>query len=115
MNKLSRHSLLLAIAASLAMPAAFAQDATTGEATEAEAAMQSTTPTEAAPVKKSWNDVDLDKDGALSQTEAAAVPALGQVFTEADVDADGSLTAEEYQAYVAKVQAGGGAAAGATE
>ena len=115
MTRISRHSLLLAIAASLAMPAAFAQDATTGEATEAEAAMQSAAPAEAAPAKTSWNDVDLDKDGALSQTEAAAVPALGQVFTEADADADGSLTAQEYQSYVAKVQAGGGSSTGATE
>lgn len=115
MKQISRQSFLLAIAASLAMPAAFAQDATTDAAT-ADASMQAAPAADAAaPEKKSWNDVDLDKDGALSQTEAGAVPALGQVFTEADADADGALTAEEYQAYVAKVQAGGGAAAGATE
>ena len=63
-----------------------------------------------APVKKSWSDVDLDKDGNLSKTEAGTVPALGQVFDKADGNADGSLTADEYKNYVAKAQ--GGASAG---
>ena len=55
----------------------------------------------------------------MSQAEAASVPALAEVFAEADVDADGALTADEYKAYVAKMQggaaAGAGAAGGATE
>ena len=66
----------------------------------------------ASPEKKSWADVDADKDGKLTKTEAAAVPALGQVFDKADGNTDGALTADEYKAYVAKVQgkapAGGG-------
>lgn len=112
MNKLSFNTLALALVASLAAPLAFAQDASTDVGTDAAA---QAAPTEqvadpaAAPQKLSWNDVDADKDGALSQAEAVAVPELVNVFAEADADADGSLTAEEYQAYVAKVQAEGSA------
>jgi hypothetical protein len=62
----------------------------------------------AAPQKKSWSDVDLDKDGKLTKTEAAAVPSLGKVFDQADGNADGALTTEEYKSYVAKVQASKG-------
>ncbi|MGH8083983.1 MAG: EF-hand domain-containing protein [Lysobacter sp.] len=113
MNKISHSTLALAFVASLAAPLAFAQDAGTEVGTDAAAP---TAPTEqqvadpaAAPQQLSWNDVDADKDGALSQAEAVAVPELVNVFAEADTDADGSLTAEEYQAYVAKVQAEGSA------
>lgn len=113
MIKLSYKSLALAIVASLAAPLAFAQDATTDAtaeaATQAAPTEQSTDLGATAPQKLSWNDVDADKDGALSQAEAVAVPELVNVFVEADADADGSLTAEEYQSYVAKVQAEGGA------
>ena len=58
------------------------------------------------PAKKSWADIDLDKDGKLSKTEAAAVPALVQVFDQADSNADGSLTSDEYKAHVAKSMEG---------
>lgn len=112
MTKLSYKSLALAIVASLAAPLAFAQDAstdaTTDAATQAAPTQQPTDAGAAAPQNLSWNDVDADKDGALSQAEAVAVPELVEVFVEADADADGSLTAEEYQTYVAKVQAEGG-------
>lgn len=119
MNKLSRNSIFGAfLVMSLSAPLAFAQDATTAEqappaeqATEAvptEATATETTATDAAPEatpqKKSWADVDGDKSGALSKTEAATVPALQAVFDQADGDADGSLTADEYKSYVAKVQ-----------
>ena len=96
-----RISFLSALVVALVAPAAFAQDAVT-EAAPAESA---------ATQKTSWNDVDVDQDGKLSQSEAAVVPALVAVFAEADADADGALTPDEYQAYVARVQ--GGAAAGA--
>ncbi|MGY1425848.1 EF-hand domain-containing protein [Lysobacter sp. A289] len=102
-------TISLALVAALAAPLAFAQDATTADPVEGAAA----TPTQqAAPSeKKSWNDVDTNGDGALSQAEAASVPALDAVFAEADVDADGLLTADEYKAYVAKMQGGAGAGA----
>jgi hypothetical protein len=117
-----------ALVASLSAPLAFAQsqtdasststDASAQSTTAADASTQSTTPTDASaqstttsndasaattqgdPAKKSWADVDADKDGNLSKAEASAVPALGQVFDQADVNADGSLTADEYKAYV---------------
>jgi hypothetical protein len=123
MNQISRKSLIgtLALVASLSAPLAFAQTtsaaqtpptedaaaaATGAQDTAAAAAAQ---PTAAAPQKKSWADVDGNKDGNLSKTEAAAVPALGQVFEQADSDANGALTPDEYKAYVAKVQSNGGA------
>ncbi|UHQ22794.1 EF-hand domain-containing protein [Lysobacter sp. 5GHs7-4] len=122
MNTLSRKSLIgaFALVASLSAPLAFAQQAEqappaeqTAQSTDAAAAAatdattaQASEPaaTAAAPQKKSWSDVDVDKDGNLSKTEASSVPALGQVFDKADSNADGSLTADEYKAYVAKAQ-----------
>ncbi|MFC5577034.1 EF-hand domain-containing protein [Lysobacter niabensis] len=122
---LSRKSLIgtFALVATLSAPLAFAQTDTTAT----DASMQSTTATDASsaqttpapaqpttyndaaastiqgdPAKKSWADVDVDKDGNLSKAEASAVPALGQVFDKADGNADGSLSADEYKAYVAK-------------
>ena len=117
-----------ALVASLSAPLAFAQSQTDASSTDAsaqsttasDASAQSTTPTDAStqsqsattsndasaattqgdPAKKSWADVDADKDGNLSKAEAAAVPALGQVFDKADANADGSLSADEYKAYV---------------
>lgn len=127
MNQLSRKSLIgaLALAVTLSAPLAFAQSTDASEQappTDTGATAQSATPTEstagaeastsndasmaAEPAKKSWADVDGDKDGKLTKAEAASVPALAQVFDQADADADGSLTADEYKAYVAKVQGG---------
>ncbi len=120
MNHTSRKSLIgaLALVASLSAPLAFAQSAQEAGAASADAAAtaaqdpsaQQPAAATAAPQKKSWSDVDGDKDGNLSKTEASAVPALGQVFDQADADANGSLTPDEYKAYVAKVQSSGGAA-----
>jgi len=123
MNQISRKSLIgtLALVASLSAPLAFAQSATSAQTPPTEdaaaaatgaqdaAATSAAQPTAAAPQKKSWADVDGNKDGNLSKTEAAAVPALGQVFEQADADANGALTPDEYKAYVAKVQSNGGA------
>lgn len=116
MNKHSRKTLAFALIASLAAPLAFAQEADTESATAAATAAPAAQETSADAAvsadttqKLSWEDVDADKDGALSQAEAATVPSLVQVFVEADVDADGSLTADEYKAYVATVQASGAA------
>jgi outer membrane receptor protein involved in Fe transport len=107
--------LAMALAATLSAPLAFAQSA--GEqappSSDAASAAQdagaaTAAQPAAAPQKKSWADVDGDKDGNLSKTEASAVPALGQVFDQADSDANGSLTPDEYKNYVAKVQSNGG-------
>ncbi|RPE79693.1 EF-hand domain-containing protein [Vulcaniibacterium tengchongense] len=113
----SRHSLIgaFALSAVLAAPFAFAQSAdASAQSAQTDPAAQQTQapPTGSAapaagasePQKKSWNDVDADKNGTLSKTEAASVPALGQVFDQADADADGALTPDEYKAYVAQVQ-----------
>lgn len=119
MNSFSRNSLIgaFALVASLSAPMAFAQSSAEASAqsappTEAAAQVEANAPAAttapapaaAAPAKMSWSDVDLDKDGKLTKSEAATVPALGQVFDQADGNADGTLTTDEYKAYVAKVQ-----------
>jgi len=93
-----------ALVAILSAPLAFAQSATP-EAQDP-AAASAAAPASGAPAKKSWSDVDTDKNGSLSKSEASSVPALSQVFDQADADADGALTADEYKAYVAKAQGG---------
>lgn len=99
-----------ALVAVLSAPLAFAQSSTATPPEQDAAAAQAAGT--AAPQKKSWSDVDTDKNGSLSKSEAATVPALGQVFDQADADADGSLTADEYKAYVAKAQTGAGGGSG---
>ena len=101
MNNASKLSGLIALAAAVAMPMAFAQTAPTTDD-----GMQSATPTAAPaaaptaqPKQVTWADLDTDKDGALSKEEVATVPALTQVFDDADADADGKLTADEYKAH----------------
>lgn len=108
MNKTRQPMIAVAaLTAALAMPMAFAQTAepsdgmqeATTEATPAE-------PTEqAAPeavARLTWNDVDADKDGAISREESAQLASLAQVFDEADADSDGLLTADEYRTYAAR-------------
>jgi len=105
MTHFNRKPLLAAAAlvAVLSAPVAFAQSATP----QAQDPAADTAAASGAPAKKSWSDVDTDKNGSLSKSEASSVPALGQVFEQADADADGALTADEYKAYVAKAQTGG--------
>ena len=105
MNKTSQLRLtgLLAFAAAIAAPAAFAQDSTTTTTDQAQAAQsQPATPaTPAEPGKKTWADLDVNKDGNLAKTEAAPIPTLQAVFDTADTNADGALTGEEYKTYLA--------------
>ena len=116
----SRHFLPLglAIAAAVSAPLAFAQDAN-ANATAQDAAQSATpatpadpqagtaatpaTPAEpAADAKKvTWSDLDADKDGKLTKTEAAPIDSLSQSFDDADKDKDGALTTDEYKAYLA--------------
>ena len=60
-----------------------------------------TSESSAAPKKMNWSDLDTDKNGTLSVTEAASVQSLAKAFTEADANADGQLTQDEYKAYLA--------------
>jgi EF hand len=105
MNKTSTFRLtgLLALATAIAAPAAFAQDSTTTATDQAQAAQsQPATPaTPAEPGKKTWADLDVNKDGNLDKTEAAPIPTLQAVFDSADTNADGALTGEEYKTYLA--------------
>ena len=126
-------SLGLAFAAVVSAPLAFAQDANAGATGQENAAAQPATPaTPATPAdpqagtaaipatpaqpaaaagKVTWSDLDADKDGKLTRTEAAPIESLSQSFEAADADKDGALTTDEYKAYLAangKVATGSG-------
>lgn len=96
---------LLAFVAAIAAPAAFAQDTTAttdqAQAAQSQPATPATPATPAEPGKKTWADLDVNKDGNLDKTEAAPIPTLQAVFDKADTDANGSLTGEEYKTYLA--------------
>ncbi len=105
MTRSNRASLsaLLILSAACAMPLAFAQQTTPPTSETGAQPQQSTdaaTPA-AAPAKKSWSDLDVDKNGSLSKDEASNIPSLQAVFDQADSNADGALTGEEYKTYLA--------------
>jgi hypothetical protein len=94
----------IALAACLAAPSAFAQDAQSPPqppqpvqdappATDSQAADK--------PAEKSWSELDADNNGSLSTSEVAAMPSLAKVFVKADADADGELTQDEYRTWLA--------------
>ena len=127
----SRNVLLTALSLGLTLsaPLAFAQDQTASPtaqeqtattpaadpatpATPADPAAQTAatpaspaSPAEGEAKKITWSDLDADKDGKLTKTEASSVQALTQVFDDADTDKDGALTPDEDKAFVAKNQA----------
>lgn len=93
---------LIALGAALVMPMAFAQTTpTTDDAATPQTEQAQPAPT-AEPKQVTWADLDTDKDGSLTKTEVATVPALNQVFDQADADADGKLTADEYKTFASK-------------
>ena len=125
----SRNSLMLAsfIATALAAPLAFAQDASMGATGSASVQAQATPPATTPPATPAtpatpptddtsavgatpataasgkavnWSDLDADKDGKLSKTEAAPVNSLTKAFDKADADKDGLLSTDEYKAYL---------------
>ena len=113
----------LAACLSLSAPLAFAQAAQQDTqasppqaqgAAPMQSAPQQAQPTDAAaqPKKVTWSDLDADKDGKLTKTEASGVQALSQVFDDADADKDGALTPDEYKAFVAKNAPGAAPPAG---
>lgn len=116
----------LALGLTLSAPLAFAQEAAPAPQDQAAPAADAPAADQAAPAqptdaataqqpapaaepagdakKITWSDLDADKDGKLTKTEAASVQALTQVFDDADSDKDGALTPDEYKAFVAKNQ-----------
>ncbi|MBB1087859.1 EF-hand domain-containing protein [Lysobacter sp. SG-8] len=98
-----RKPLILALSlAAMGTSVAFAQE----QQDAATPQQDTTTMNDAEAPRKSWADIDVNQDGSVSKDEAAAVPALSQVFDSADADADGTLTADEYKAYIAQTQGG---------
>jgi hypothetical protein len=102
-NNRASLSALLILSAACAMPLAFAQETPPTSETGAQPTQTTTdaaTPT-ATPAKKSWADLDVDKNGSLSKDEASNIPSLQAVFDQADSNADGALTGEEYKTWLA--------------
>jgi Ca2+-binding EF-hand superfamily protein len=60
----------------------------------------------AAGERKGFNDLDKDRDGSLSRTEAAGNPELVAKFKDADRNSDGKLTRAEYLRVMAVKDAG---------
>ncbi len=96
--------LMVALVTALAMPFAFAQDQ------QADVLMQTSEaastpvdpaafPVGEAPRKPTWDELDTDRDGLVSQSEAAADAELARIFDQADADADGKLSKDEYRAF----------------
>lgn len=113
---MQKRSDLIIPGLSLAFAAIFAASTATAQTTEPtqtpttdaadqtnqqQATPQQATTDAAAPQKKSWSDLDIDKDGNLSKNEASPIPALQAVFDKADANADGALTGDEYKTYLA--------------
>lgn len=93
---------LLALSAAFAAPAAFAQSTTPTTDPAQTAASQPASPApQTETSKKTWTELDTDKDGNLNKTEASSIPSLQAVFDQADTNADGALTGDEYKSYLA--------------
>lgn len=43
---------------------------------------------------------DRDKDGELTEAEAAAAPSVGKIFKQADTNRDNRLTRQEYETFM---------------
>jgi Ca2+-binding EF-hand superfamily protein len=54
--------------------------------------------------KKSFNDLDENQDGVITQSEAAADQHLVSKFTTADTNQDGYLTPSEFDAMEAETE-----------
>ncbi|MBW8850328.1 MAG: EF-hand domain-containing protein [Xanthomonadales bacterium] len=94
-----RAPLLIALATAFAAPA-FAQSAEPTQAQQ-DAPPEAAQPATDASKALRWSDLDKDKDGKLSKSEAQPVQSLSAVFDQADANADGALTGDEYKAYLA--------------
>lgn len=99
-----RFAGLLALSAVLAAPSIHAQSTAPMTDPAQTPASQPASPSpqaEAAPARKTWADLDIDKNGNLDKAEAGGAPSLQAVFDQADANADGSLTGDEYKTYLA--------------
>ena len=105
----------IALGVAMAMPMAFAQEATTSQqapptTTTQDYAQDATAEApQAQQGQVTWADLDTDGDGRLSQTEANGLEGLGQAFSQIDADGDGFVTPEEYRDFVNRQAAGAGA------
>ncbi len=103
----------IALGVAMAMPMAFAQEATTQTPPPTTTTDYAQDATAEAPQAQqgqvTWADLDTDGDGRLSRAEAAGLEGLGQVFDQVDADGDGYITPEEYRDFVNRQSSGAGA------
>ena len=81
-------------------PAPQATQAPVAPGTPAQAAPYSYGPGTGKPsmaATNAFNRADTDKDGKLSEKEAAKLPAISQHFKELDADKDGALSPAEFE------------------
>lgn len=83
------------------------QQAASNDSSNAQAVGASTQAAEQASTgatqpQQGWNDVDTDRNGAISKQESSVNAGLSQIFDQADADADGALTQSEYKDFVSK-------------
>jgi Ca2+-binding EF-hand superfamily protein len=77
---------------------AFAMAAITGAAVADETATKMAPTPAAVAERTSFEKLDVNKDGSLSKTEAAADAWMKDKFDAADKNADGTIDASEYAA-----------------
>ncbi|KLD70582.1 hypothetical protein [Xanthomonas pisi] len=109
-NRTSLLAATAALAAALALPAmaqSTSQDAAAQSGSSATGAQSGSSGSSGGG--QTWASVDTDSDGAISKPEAQVNAGLAQIFDQADGDHDGKLTPDEYKAFVATQQSGGGA------
>ncbi len=81
---------------------AFANPADDATAT-AEPAPAKTPASEETKKAQLFEDLDVNKDGALEKSEITKVEKLGEQFATVDTDKNGKLSKVEYQAWTEKV------------
>jgi Ca2+-binding EF-hand superfamily protein len=56
----------------------------------------------------SFQNLDANRDGVLSQNEASTDPSLSKQFTQIDKDGNGFISQSEFSAFETSKQQGGG-------
>jgi hypothetical protein len=97
-NRLSIHSIQACMMmAALAVPMAFAQDASPAPMQDSSSMQSSSAMSSDKPMP--WKQLDTNKDGKLSKEEVAGDSQLTADFDAADTNKDGFLSKVEFRAH----------------
>lgn len=124
MNMRTRSLLTMALTTALFAPVALAQSDTTSSTTDQSQTTSATTTADQSADQSassksakgtSWADLDSDRDGRISASEASANAGFNSRFSVIDADGDGYATEAEYRGYAANAKTpGDGGQEGAT-